>query len=91
METKYASDSSEETYQQHQKAKEEPEKLYNYFTEGIILRSKVTFYEEGEKPSKYFLSLEKSNKMKNSLRKLKWSNEVTTHPKCMMTEQGILF
>ena len=89
METKYATDSSEETYQQHEKAKEELEKIYDYITESIILRSKATFYEEGEKPSKYFLSLEKSNRIKSSLRKLKWSeqsNEVKNDPKCIMTE-----
>ena len=89
LETKYATDSSEETYQQHEKAKEELEKIYDHITEGIILRSKATFYEEGEKPSKYFLSLEKSNKIKSSLCKLKWSeqsNEVTTDPKCIMAE-----
>ena len=89
LETKYATDSSEETYQQHEKAKEELEKIYDYITEGIILRSKATFYDEGEKHSKYFLSLEKSNKIKSSLRKLKWSeqsNEVTTDPKCIMAE-----
>ena len=89
METKYATDSSKGTYKQHEKTKEELEKIYDYITEGIILRSKATFYEEGEKPSKYFLSLEKSNKIKSSLCKLKWSeqsNEVTTDPKCIMTE-----
>ena len=40
-------------------------------------------------PSKYFLSLEKSNKIKISLRKLKWSeqfSEVTTDPKFIMAE-----
>ena len=89
LETKYATDSSEETCQQHEKAKKEPEKIYDYITEGIILRSKTTFYEEREKTSKYFLSLEKSNKIKSSLRKLKWSeqfNEVTVDPKCITAE-----
>ena len=38
----------------------ELEKVYDYIIEGIILRSTATFHEEGEKPSKYFLSLEKS-------------------------------
>ena len=32
--------------------------LYNYITEGAILRSKVRWYEEGEKSTKYFLNLE---------------------------------
>ena len=71
------------------KAQEELEKIYDYVTESIILESKATFYEEGIKPFKYFLSPEKSNKIKSSLLKLKWSeqsNEVTTDPKCIMAE-----
>ena len=44
--------------------------LYNYITEGAILRSKVRWYEEGEKSTKYFLNLEKSNRNKTSIKKL---------------------
>ena len=44
--------------------------LYNYITEGAILRSKVRWYEEGEKLTKYFLNLEKSNRNKTSIKKL---------------------
>ena len=42
----------------------------NYITEGKILRSKVEWYEQGEKNTKHFLSLEKRNKAKTHLRKL---------------------
>ena len=59
LETKYATDSSEETYQQHEKVKEELEKIYDYITEGIILRSKATFYEEGENLPSIFSLLRK--------------------------------
>ena len=54
-----------------------------------FLDLKQPFMSEGEKPSKYFLSLEKNNKLKSLLCKLKWSeqsNEVTTDPKCIMAE-----
>ena len=40
-------------------------------TNGIILRSKAQWYGEGEKASKYFLSLEKNRKVKTCIRKLK--------------------
>ena len=40
-------------------AKIELEKIHDYITNGIILRSKAHWYEEEEKNSKYFLSLEK--------------------------------
>ena len=45
---------------------------------GIILRSKVNWYEYGEKSSKYFLSLEKRNKAKSHLRKVVKTNEQET-------------
>ena len=44
--------------------------LYNYITEGAILRSKVRSYEGGEKSTKYFLNLEKSNRNETSIKKL---------------------
>ena len=34
------------------------EKAYEYITKGSILRSRVRWYEEGEKNTKYFLNLE---------------------------------
>ena len=45
-------------------------KFYDNITEGIILRSRVKWYEEGEKSTKYFLNLENRNKTKSSIRKL---------------------
>ena len=52
----------------HENAKIELEKLYDYITDGIILRSKAHWYEEGEKNTKYFLSSEKNNKAKSHIR-----------------------
>ena len=51
-------------------AKAELDELYNYNTEGSILRSKVRWFEHGEKSSKYFLGLEKRNKSKTHVQKL---------------------
>ena len=39
--------------------------LYDYITEGHAIRSRVNWYEHGEKNNKYFLNLE-SRKMSNS-------------------------
>ena len=52
--------------------------MYNYITEGIILRSKDNWYEYGEKSSKHFFSLEKRNKAKSHLRKVVETNEQET-------------
>ena len=43
-------------------AKAELDELYNYITEGSILRSKVRWFENGEKSSKYFWLGEKKQK-----------------------------
>ena len=43
-------------------AKTALENLYNYIADGATLRSKGRWYEEGEKCSNYFLSLETRNK-----------------------------
>ena len=51
-------------------------KIYNYITQGIILRSTVDWYEHGEKSSKYFLNLEKRNKAKFHIRKILNSDPV---------------
>ena len=56
--------------QEYNDAKEELGKLSDYITQGIILRSRAKWYEEGEKPSSYFLRLEKRNKSKSHIRKL---------------------
>ena len=54
---------------------------------GLIFRSKVAWYEEGEKNSKFFLNLQKRNKSKSTVRKLILDNEVeTNNPKTIQTE-----
>ena len=67
---------------EHDCLKKSLEEKSNYITEGIILRSKVSWYEQGEKNTKYFLSLEKRNKAKTHLRKLLTENShEITEPK----------
>ena len=45
-------------------AKAELDELYNYITEGSILRSKVRWFERGEKSSRYFLAWRKETKVR---------------------------
>ena len=80
LEIKISTNSNEELLEQYNKAKNELEALYDYITEGIILRSKTDWYEHGEKSSKYFFNLEKRNKSKSHLRKiLKSSGQETSN------------
>ena len=60
--------STEEVISVYNKCKSDLEVLYNYITEGIIIRSTSNWYEFGEKSSKYFLNLEKRNKAKLHVR-----------------------
>ena len=55
---------------EYNSVKQELEQIYNYITEGIILRTRTVLYEEGEKSAKYCLNLEKRRKSKTYIRKL---------------------
>ena len=59
LEAHVTAESSTQFMQDYEAAKSELEGVYNYVTEGIILRSRATWYELGEKSTKYFLTLEK--------------------------------
>ena len=48
---------------EYESAKQELNRIYDHIADGCILRSKARWYEEGEKASKYFLSLEKGTKL----------------------------
>ena len=56
---------SQEIVEEYYDCKQELESIYSYITEGIIMRCKTDWYENGEKSTKYFLNLEKRNKAKS--------------------------
>ena len=71
---------------EYNECKQELEILYDYITQGIILRSRATWYEHGEKSTKYFLNLEKRNKTKTHVRKILLQNNLeTTEPEAIMS------
>ena len=51
------------------------EKLLQHKTKGAILRSKVRWFEHGERSTKYFLNLEKRNFCQKSVTKLKLKDD----------------
>ena len=70
MESKICSSSSDYVLKEYHEAKAELEQIYDYITEGIILHSRCTWYERGEKSTKYFLTLEKRQKSKTFVKRL---------------------
>ena len=59
LEISLSANSNETLLEEYYKYKNELESIYNFIVEGIILCSKASWYEHGEKSSKYFLNLEK--------------------------------
>ena len=55
---------------EYETAKKVKDVIYNHITNGIILRSKARWHEEGEKSTKYFLFLEMSIKARTHIRQL---------------------
>ena len=63
-EEKIAESPTHENLANLESAKTEYEKEYDYIVRGSIIRSRATWFEQGERNSKYFLNLEKRNKKK---------------------------
>ena len=60
----------------------EYDRHYDYITQGVIIRSRVNWYEQGEKSNRYFLNLENAKKKKSPTRKLFLDNDKEkTEPK----------
>ena len=51
--------STPDVVKEYEECKAKLESISDHINQGIILRSKVTWYEKGEKSNKYFLNLEK--------------------------------
>lgn len=56
--------------------KERIEKFYEKKVEGIIVRSRVRWYEYGERNLKYFYNLEKRNYIRKYIRKFRLSGVI---------------
>ena len=68
--------------EEYEKVKRELKEIQNIKTDGVILRCKVRWFEEGEKDSNYFFNLEKHNGVKRHIKKLtKIDGNNTTDPK----------
>ena len=67
-----------------ERCKSEFELMYDKKVEGLIIRTRARWHENGEKNSKYFLNLEKRNHIKKHIRKLYISGIISTDPLSIM-------
>ena len=81
------SDPSEKNMYDLDAAKYEYELLLDYIVRSNIVRSRIRWYEKGEKNSKYFLNLENRRSGQATIRKLFDSKgKITVNPKSIMNE-----
>ena len=72
--------STEENQCLYGKWKRDLEEIYDNIVKGIRIRSRCQWYQEGEKSSKFFLNLEKYNRMQSQIRKIIVNNQEITDP-----------
>ena len=86
-EEKIAEEPSYENIQKLETSKSEYEREYDYIVKGLIIRSRATWFEKGERNTKYFLNLENNKKTKTCLRKLLLTDEQeSTNPSIILNE-----
>ncbi|KAL9965346.1 hypothetical protein ACROYT_G029135 [Oculina patagonica] len=65
----------------------EYEAMYDYITQGAMIRSRARWYEKGEKSNSYFLRLENFNHNKSCIRKIKQDDgNVITEPAVILNQ-----
>ena len=85
-------DPSPENMNKFEVLKTEFELQNDYITQGAIIRTRATWYEQGEKSNKYFLNLENSRSRKSSIRKIfKEDESLTSNPRVIVKELHSFF
>ena len=71
---------SDEKLEEYEKARNELDKIYNKIAEGVKIRSKCSWYQYGEKSSKFFYGLEKKNAICGTIKMLINDQKEITSP-----------
>lgn len=80
---------SSELQEQLEVALHKRDKLLQEKLNGIIVRSRIKYYEEGERSSKYFFSLEKHNSQLKTMHKIRnQKGQIISDPKKVVSEQA---
>ena len=56
--------------EEFERLRTEYDSMYDYITQGAIIRSRATWYELAGRNNKYFLNLENSKRKKSTVRKV---------------------
>ena len=87
LQTIFEQSPSSENKLQMLEVKNKLEELYEKKAEGLRLRAKVRWYEQGEKSTKYFLNLEKRNYKKKTVEKVMVNGDLLTRPQDILKAQ----
>ena len=71
---------SNKTLEEYNKCKNILEEIYGNIAEGVKVRSKILWYEDGEKSSKFFKNLEKTKAIQGIIKKLEIENKEISDP-----------
>ena len=69
----------------------EIDRIHEEVARGHMIRSRCKFIEEHEKPTKYFLDLEKASQNVRHIRSLKIGNEVSFDPNRILNQQKTFY
>ena len=83
---------SPENMEKMENIRNEYELFYEHLSRGAIVRSRATWFEQGEKSDKYFLNLETYKKSKSCIRKVFTKDGfLTSDPKRIMKEVEVFY
>ncbi|XP_061165600.1 uncharacterized protein LOC133174502 [Saccostrea echinata] len=80
------SSNSSDTFEKLKEAQTKLEEIRKEYIKGLFARTKLKWIEYGEKPTKYFLSLEKRNYINKTVNKLVTANGVVTGQSDILSE-----
>ena len=74
-----------------EESKEQLKQIRNQRMKGVMIRAKAKYYEEGEKPTKYFLNLEKKNDVSKLITRLSVESGEINDPKQILQAQKVFY
>ena len=84
--TEFAHTKSEEVAVRINSYNEQLERIRKPLIDGLIVRSRTKWHEDGEKSSKFFLGLEKNNAMRKTVTSLKIGDKTFTRTSSILTK-----